>query len=57
MILRRPEPVQPPHKIRRLSSVRSSTASLPMRRTETESDLIPMISIVDLSDSSKLSDR
>ncbi|GBC09422.1 hypothetical protein RclHR1_08850005 [Rhizophagus clarus] len=57
MILRRAEPVQPPHKIRRLSSVRSSTASLPMRRTETESDLIPIISIVDLSDSSKFSDK
>ncbi|EXX70998.1 uncharacterized protein OCT59_010696 [Rhizophagus irregularis] len=56
MLLRRPEPVQPPHKIRRLSSVRSSTVSLPMRRTETESDLVPMISIIDLSDS-KLSDR
>ena len=32
MILRRPEPVLPPHKIRRLSSVRSSTASLPLER-------------------------
>ncbi|RIA95343.1 organic solute transporter Ostalpha-domain-containing protein [Glomus cerebriforme] len=57
IILRRPEPVQPSHKVRRLSSVRSSSISLPMRRTGTDSDIIPMISIVDLSDNGKTDDN
>ena len=51
MIMRRPEPVQPPHKVRRLSMVRSSN-SLPMKRVGTESDLVPMISSIDLGETS-----
>ena len=49
MIMRKPEPIQPPHKVRRFSSIRSSTVSLPLKR---ESNLTPMISSVDLGETS-----